>query len=931
MAIPLWIWLNLLLLLFSATLVHGSDVVSEALLSFKSSLIDSTNSLQDWSLPTKREEASSSSFKIEACSWSGVTCNSNSTMLVALDLSRRGLSGPISALHFRVFVDLINLNLSVNSFSGSLPVEIFNLTKLKSLDISRNNFSGHFPSGTSSGSNSLAVLDAFSNSFSGPLPPELSQIETLKILNLAGSYFTGPIPPEYGSFQSLEFIHLAGNSLSGKIPPELGRLQTLTHMEIGYNTYIGGIPLQLGNMSGIQYLDIAGADLSGPIPPELGNLTKLESLFLFKNRLEGFIPEEFKNLVSLESLDLSDNHISGPIPDGFSQLKNLSLLSLFYNDMEGIVPQAIAELPMLKSLVLWNNFFTGSLPQSLGRSSKLELIDVSTNNFNGSIPPDICDGGMLSKIIIFSNKFSGEIPPSLSQCSSLVRLRLEDNLLSGQIPLEFASLPGISYVDLSMNKLTGGIPADISNSSKLEYFNVSNNPNLGGFVPLETWSLPNLRNFSASYCNIAGDLPSFQSCKSVSVIDLHSNLITGVIPYSVSNCQSLERIDLSHNNLNGVIPRNLGQSSTLLILNVSFNDISGSIPQGKVFSSMPTTAFIGNPNLCGLPLQSCSHSKEIQTEFTWILILCALIVVFIAAAVSGLFYFQRGRRNGQWKMVSFSGLPQFTPNDILKSFDSTECGPVYKAVLPTGITVLVKKIEWDVQGSTKEMLGFISQIGNARHKNLARLLGCCYNKHLAYLLYDYSPNGNLTEKISVKQDWPFKYKVVVGIAKGLWFLHHECYPAIPHGDFRTSNIVFDEGMEPQLSEFGFKFLLQLNSMSKTGQTDEVNAIIKEALYADVYSFGECVVEILMNGRMTNGGKSILNEPWETLVEEVKRENQATDGNGTNKNVADQEEEMKLVLEFALLCTRSRPLDRPSMEDALKILSGFKRSVKWSVQ
>ncbi|GLT55439.1 hypothetical protein SLA2020_285590 [Shorea laevis] len=35
------------------------------------------------------------------------------------------------------------------------------------------------------------------------------------------------------------------------------------------------------------------------------------------------------------------------------------------------------------------------------------------------------------------------------------------------------------------------------------------------------------------------------------------------------------------------------------------------------------------------------------------------------------------------------------------------------------------------------------------------------------------------------------------------------------------------------------------------------------------------------------------------------------------------EEMKLVLEVALLCTRSRPLDRPSTEDALKLQSGLK--------
>lgn len=111
----------------------------------------------------------------------------------------------------------------------------------------------------------------------------------------------------------------------------------------------------------------------------------------------------------------------------------------------------------------------------------------------------------------------------------------------------------------------------------------------------------------------------------------------------------------------------------------------------------------------------------------------------------------------------------------------------------------------------KAMLDLISRMGNARHKNLTRLLGCCYNKRMAYLLCDYLPNGNLAERIRTKRDWVTKHKIIVAIAKGLYFLHHECYPAIPHGDLKTNNIMFDENMEPHLTEFGVRFLIQLNN------------------------------------------------------------------------------------------------------------------------
>ncbi|CAL5339477.1 hypothetical protein CsSME_00023204 [Camellia sinensis var. sinensis] len=941
------------------SIVSSIDPFSEALLSFKSELIDHSNTLSDWFDPSDPNP----SQKIQACSWSGVKCDNNSTMVTGLDLSLMNLGGSLSGNQFNLFTDLVDLNLSYNSFSEKLPIGIFNLTNLRTLDISRNNFSGQFPNGVSN-LHFLVVLDAFSNSFSGDLPAAVSKIESLKALNLAGSYFSGPIPSQYGFFKKLEFVHLAGNLLSGDIPPELGQLGTVTHMEIGYNTYQGTIPWQLGNMSELQYLDIADSNLSGSIPTQLTNLTKLHSLFLFKNQLTGLVPWEFSNVKTLTNLDLSDNQLSGPIPESFAELKNLKLLSLMYNNMNGTVPQGIAELPSLETLLIWNNFFDGSLPKSLGTNSKLRWIDVSTNNFNGNIPDGVCSGGVLLKLILFSNNFSGGLSPSLTNCSSLVRLRIENNSFSGDIPLKFSDLPDIEYVDLSRNRFTGGIPGDIYQAAKLQYFNVSNNPELGGVIPEKTLSLPLLQNFSASFCNITGNLPTFQSCNSLSVIELSRNKISGNVPGSISDCQVLERIDFANNNLtghlleeigslpnlgivdfsfnhfNGSIPAKLADSWSLRVLNVSFNNLSGSIPPKKKFRLMGNSAFVGNPGLCGVPLQSCPGTAKFPNglqlgisktqKFAWVLILCAVVVLCITLSVFGIFYFRNGSKR-RWKMVSFTGFPEFTANDVLKSFNSMETdettpplsSSVCKAVLPTGITVSVKKIEVDQKKMTA-MIEFITRLGDTRHKNLVRLLGFCYNKSLAYLLYDYLPNGNLAEKIKMKRDWAAKYRIVIGMARGLCFLHHDCCPAIPHGDLKASNIVFDENMEPQLVEFGFKFLKQWNNnpfpvANSKIETGEFNTAIKEELYTDIYNFGEVILELLTNGRLISGG-SIHGKPMETLLSEIYHENDVGSSNSSR-------DEIKMVLEVALLCTKSRPSERPSMEDALKLLSGSKPHTK----
>ncbi|CAH2063993.1 unnamed protein product [Thlaspi arvense] len=908
------------LLLFFTSVAEAADPQTESLLSLKSHFTDDLNTFKDWFVIITPGVSDS---KLACCSWSGVRCNQNSTSIISLDLSSKNLAGNLPGKQFSVFTDLLELNISDNSFSGEFPAEIFSITSLRSLDFSKNNFSGRFPDGVSSLKN-LILLDALSNSFSGSLPIDLPRLENLKVLNLAGSYFTGSIPSQYGSFKNLEFLHLGGNLLSGHIPQELGDLKTVTHMEIGYNSYQGVIPRQIGYMSELKYLDIAGANLTGFLPKHLSNLTKLESLFLFRNHLSGEIPWELGEVTSLVNLDLSDNSLSGTIPESFAGLKNLRLLSLMYNELSGTLPEGIAQLPSLDTLFIWNNYFSGSLPKSLGMNSKLRWVDVSTNSFQGEIPQGICSRGVLYKLMLFSNNFTGTLSPSLSNCSTLVRIRLEDNSFSGVIPFSFSQLPDISYIDLSRNKLTGGIPQDISKATKLGYFNISNNPQLGGKLPPEIWSVPRLHNFSASSCGISGDLPGFESCKSITVIELSNNNVSGSLTPAVSACRSLEKMDLSGNIMTGGIPELLAKLPHLKVLDLSDNNLSGSIPSDKMFRSMGKHAYEGNANLCGRPLKPCAAYSS--RKLVSVLIACLASVVIMVAGTLGLYYV-RQRSQSQWKMVSFAGLPHFTADDVLRSFGSpepTEGAPqvsdsVCKTVLPTGITVIVRKIE--LQGKKKGvMLKVLTQMGNARHVNLVRLLGFCYNNHLVYVLYDNNLHtGTLAEKMRTKKrDWETKKRIINGVAKGLCFLHHECYPAIPHGDVKSSNVLFDDdnNLEPCLGEFGFKYMLHLNKglVSSTANTaDQMNQVIRAEQEKDIYSFGELVFEILTNGKLRDAGRLIHNKPKDVLLREVYAENK-----GCSSDF--EQGEVKRVVEVALLCITSNQCDRPCMEDALRFLS-----------
>ncbi|XP_050108707.1 ankyrin repeat-containing protein ITN1-like [Malus sylvestris] len=106
---------------------------------------------------------------------------------------------------------------------------------------------------------------------------------------------------------------------------------------------------------------------------------------------------------------------------------------------------------------------------------------------------------------------------------------------------------------------------------------------------------------------------------------------------------------------------------------------------------------------------------------------------------------------------------------------------------------------------------------------------------------------------------------------------------------------------------------------KKGQT-ALHMAAKDELCRDVYSFGEIMLGILSRGRLINSGASMHSKSRDVVLREIYNENEA----GSNISL---QEEVKLVVKVAMLCTRSRPSDRPSMESALKLLSESKIQMK----
>ncbi|KAI3425432.1 Protein kinase domain-containing protein [Psidium guajava] len=153
-------------------------------------------------------------------SWTGVKCNSDQSRVIALQLTRAGISGLIPPSTLGRLSALQILSLRLNSISGSLPSDFSKLKSLTGLYLQSNNFSGPLPSDWSVWPN-LTVVNLSNNNFSGSIPSSISDSTYLTTLDLANNSLSGEIPDLY--LPSLQMLDLSNNDLAGRVPPSLRR------------------------------------------------------------------------------------------------------------------------------------------------------------------------------------------------------------------------------------------------------------------------------------------------------------------------------------------------------------------------------------------------------------------------------------------------------------------------------------------------------------------------------------------------------------------------------------------------------------------------------------------------------------------------------------------------------------------------------------
>ncbi|WJX76396.1 LRR receptor-like serine/threonine-protein kinase rgi2 [Trifolium repens] len=151
----------------------------------------------------------------------------------------------------------------------------------------------------------------------------------------------------------------------------------------------------------------------------------------------------------------------------------------------------------------------------------------------------------------------------------------------------------------------------------------------------------------------------------------------------------------------------------------------------------------------------------------------------------------------------------------------------------------------------------VKTVGSIRHKNIVRFLGCCWNRNTRLLMYDYIPNGSLGSLLHEGNDncldWHIRFKIILGSAQGLAYLHHDCAPPIVHRDIKANNILIGLEFEPYIADFGFAKLVDDGDFARSSSTlagsygyiaPEYGYMMKITEKSDVYSYGIVVLEVL---------------------------------------------------------------------------------------
>ncbi|KAL5542765.1 hypothetical protein UlMin_010475 [Ulmus minor] len=783
-------------------------------------------------------------------------------------------------------------------------------------------------------------------------------------------------------------IGLSEKSLTGTLPSDLGALSQLTTLSFQGNSFSGALP-SLANLTSLKDIYLDSNNFTSIPSGCFQGLNSLQTLSMSQNsNLQPWnFPSELTDASNLVTLYVDSCNMFGSIPDIFGSFANLIKVRLSYNNLTGSLPPSFAGSGIQN---LWLNNqamgFSGTI-EVLGKMTQLSQVWLHKNQFTGSIP-DLSNCDALFDLQLRDNLFSGIVPTSLMSLSSLRNVSLANNKLQGPLPSFSSSV----HVDLtgtnSFCKTTVGA-CDPKVSTLLAVARAFGYPTSladkwVGNDACQEWSFiscdadGNVITVNLAKQHFTGTIsPAFANLTMLKSLYLNENNLTGSIPESLTALPQLQILDVSNNNLSGKIPTFPSKvkftTTGNLLLGTTPSSDNGGNPSGSDSNSTTPTG------------SSATNGSKISPGTIAGIVIAVIIFVLVVLFVSFKCYVKNRHKkfgrvenpeNGKEMVKSnimggtngYNGIASelqsqgsdqsdihvFEGGNVIISIQVLRqvtnnfsednilgrggFGVVYKGELQDGTKIAVKRMESGAMG-TKGMNEFQAEIAvltKVRHRHLVALLGYCINGNERLLVYEYMPQGTLTQHLFDWREnglspltWKQRITIALDVARGVEYLHSLAQQSFIHRDLKPSNILLGDDMRAKVADFGLvrnapdgKYSVETRLAGTFGYlAPEYAATGRVTTKVDVYAFGVVLMEIITGRKALDDS---VPDERSHLVTWFRRVliNKENIPKAIDQTLDPDEETMESIYKVAELaghCTAREPYQRPDMGHAVNIL------------